>query len=415
MPHNMVNTYGEKYAEVIVRVGLNVQPGQKVIVQFDQHGFDMLPHIATEAYKAGAALVIPIFVDNTMLAIQAEHGTIFDERAENTIIAPGIENAFRDGAARLVLISEDSSALTKAPGAKIAQIRKINSKSSKGLVKLLMSTHSNWCIAAVASPAWAKKVYRGFPLKNAVDLLWSNILNACRIESSESNAVEDWKKHNAILKAKSTFMNENRFDALWFKSPEGTDLTIGLAVDHIWKGGQKITKSGIPCNSNLPTEEIFTTPHRMKVHGVAKITRPMNIEGISILNAEFVFENGRIVEAKADKGQNKLRELLRGRNADRLGEVALVPASSRIGRLLLGDSDESRSFHSILFDENAASHIAIGQSYSHCMDGEDNQEMRGANQADIHLDWMIGSNTMDVWGIKDGKKTQLMSSGEWCF
>lgn len=153
----------------------------------------------------------------------------------------------------------------------------------------------------------------------------------------------------------------------------------------------------------------------MKVHGVAKITRPMNIEGISILNAEFVFENGRIVEAKADKGQNKLRELLRGRNADRLGEVALVPASSRVGRLLLGDSDESRSFHSILFDENAASHIAIGQSYSHCMDGEDNQEMRGANQADIHLDWMIGSNTMDVWGIKDGKKTQLMSSGEWCF
>ena len=265
---------------------------------------------------------------------------------------------------------------------------------------------------AAATPEWAKLVFPGEPVDAAVAKLWEAIFHASRITGDDP--VQDWLTHGARLKQRVDMLNAQRFAALHFKSKDGsTDLKVGLADQHLWAGGGTTAGNGVYCQPNIPNEECFTTPHKDRVDGVVRASKPLSHQGTLIENIRCRFEGGKIVEAKATAGEDVLNRLISTDDgARRLGEVALVPASSPIAASKI-------LYWSTLFDENAASHIALGQAYSTCLIGgekmsDDELAALGANSSLIHVDWMIGSAEMNVDGISaDGTSEPLMRSGEW--
>lgn len=268
----------------------------------------------------------------------------------------------------------------------------------------------NWNIVSYPTPAWAALVFPDLPVVEAMRALADAIFAVSRVDNDDPVAA--WADHNRQLKKRSTWLNDERFSALHFTGP-GTDLTIGLADDHEWHGGASVAKNGITCNPNIPTEEVFTTPHAHRVEGYVCSTKPLSHQGTLIDGISVKFEKGRVVEAHATKGEAVLNELLdTDEGARRLGEVALVPHSSPI-------SASGLLFYNTLFDENAACHIALGQCYSKCFrnGGSLSAEeiaARGGNRSLIHVDWMIGSGNIDIDGIRaDGSRVPVFRKGEW--
>ncbi|MGH9563937.1 MAG: aminopeptidase, partial [Terracidiphilus sp.] len=265
-------------------------------------------------------------------------------------------------------------------------------------------------IVACATPAWAAAVFPDFPLDEALARLWSAIFAASRAD--QPNPVAAWKEHDANLHARAGRLNEKRYSALHFRGP-GTDLKVGLADGHLWLGGVTTAQNGRYCIPNMPTEEVFTTPHKDRVEGRVSSTKPLSYQGTMIEEISVRFEGGRIVEAHAARGEQVLKRMIEtDEGARRLGEVSLVPHSSPI-------SSSGLLFMNTLFDENAACHIALGQAYSTCLkDGDtltpEQLAARGANDSLIHVDWMIGSNRIDVDGIRAaGEAEAVMRAGEW--
>jgi aminopeptidase len=244
----------------------------------------------------------------------------------------------------------------------------------------------------------------------AIARLWDAIFLVSRIDTPDPIAA--WAEHNQTLRLRTSFMNEKAYAALRFTGP-GTDLRVGLAEGHEWLGGRTTAQNGVSYNANIPTEEIFTAPHKGRVEGIVRSTKPLSYGGTLIQDIAVRFAGGRVVEAKARTGEKVLAKILdTDEGSRRLGEVALVPYSSPI-------SQSGLLFYNTLFDENAASHIALGQSYSTCIRGGNAMSAyelasRGANSSLIHIDWMIGSNEIDVDGIThDGQSEPLMREGEW--
>ena len=277
-------------------------------------------------------------------------------------------------------------------------------------MELITRHEINWTIVACATPEWAKLVFPGEPEDVAVAKLWEAIFVSSRVNVDDP--VVEWQQHGERLKKRVEMLNAKRYSALHFKSSV-TDLTVGLADDHLWAGGGTTAGNGVYCQPNIPTEECFTTPHKDRVDGTVRASKPLSHQGTLIENIEVRFEGGKIVEAKATAGEDVLNRLISTDDgARRLGEVALVPHGSPIAQ-------SGVLFWNTLFDENAASHIALGQAYSTCIIGGDKMDAaelaaRGANESLIHVDWMIGSGEMDVDGIAaDGVAEPLMRKGEW--
>jgi aminopeptidase len=277
-------------------------------------------------------------------------------------------------------------------------------------MELITRHEINWSIIASATPAWAKIVFPGEPEEVAVEKLWNAIFAASRIDSPDPVAA--WKEHSASLQRRAAWLNAKRYHSLHYRGP-GTDLTVGLSDGHLWLGGGTTAGNGIPCLPNIPTEEVFTTPHKDRVDGLVTSTKPLSYQGTLIEEIAVRFAGGKVVEARARTGQQVLERMLDSdEGARRLGEVALVPHSSPI-------SASGLLFSNTLFDENAACHIAMGQAYSSCVEGGDAmtpEELaaRGANSSLIHVDWMIGSGQIDIDGIAaTGDREPLMRRGEW--
>jgi aminopeptidase len=274
----------------------------------------------------------------------------------------------------------------------------------------IVNFDTNWNIIAYPSASWAKQVFSDDAEDVAVAKLADAIFAASRVD--RDGAVAAWEKHNAVLHERTKWLNGQRFHALRYSGP-AMDLTIGLADGHEWVGGASTAKNGITCNPNIPTEEVFTTPHCRRVSGHVVSSKPLSYQGTLIDNISIKFEEGRIVEAKASRGEEVLKKVLdTDEGARRLGEVALVPHSSPI-------SKSGLLFFNTLFDENAASHIALGQCYSKCfVDGgkltPQQIAAQGGNQSLIHIDWMIGSDKTDIDGIHaDGRSVPVFRKGEW--
>ena len=408
------STHGERLdrlATVAVRVGLNLQPGQELVLTAPLEALPLARAITAEAYRAGASLVTTLLGDDVATLARFAHApdAAFDKAAG--WLYSGMAEAYRNGAARLAISGDDPSLLSGQDPEKVARANRSRSKAYVPALELIANFATNWTIVSAATPAWARTVFPDLPEAEAVARLWDAVFSASRVDGPDPLAA--WSAHNAHLHARKDLLNGHRFSAIRFRGP-GTDLTVGLADDHEWCGGAATSRSGITCNANIPTEEVFTTPHRARVEGHVTSTKPLSYQGTLIEGIQVRFAEGRIVESAASRGGDVLARVLdTDEGARRLGEVALVPASSAI-------SASGLLFYNTLYDENAASHIALGQAYSKCFVGggadfsEDDLAARGANRSLIHIDWMIGSGEVDVDGIgADGRSVPVMRRGEW--
>lgn len=400
----------DRLAEIAVEVGLGLRAGQELIMSAPIEALPLARKITEHAYKAGALLVTTLYSDDPSVLARYEYGSNESFDYAPTWLHDGIATGFRSGAARLAIAGANPALLARQDPAKVARANVAASKAGKPAMELITRHEINWTIVACATPEWAKLVFPGESENIAVAKLWDAIFVASRV--AVDDPVREWREHGARLKKRMEMLNAKRFHALHFRGT-GTDLTVGLAEEHLWAGGGTTAGNGIYCQPNIPTEECFTTPHKDRVNGTVRASKPLSHQGTLIENIAVRFENGRIVEASATSGEDVLNRLISTDDgARRLGEVALVPHSSPIAQ-------SGVLFWNTLFDENAASHIALGQAYSTCIiDGEkmDAEQLAasGANASLIHVDWMIGSGEMDVDGVAaDGTTEPLMRKGEW--
>jgi aminopeptidase len=400
----------DRLAEVAVRSGLGLAPGQELVMTATLDAIPLARRITEHAYKAGASLVTALFTDERSALLRFRYGSNASFDTAPSWLYEGMAQAYRSGAARLAIAGNDPSLLSKEDPAKVSRVNRATSKAYRPALGLITRHEINWTIVACATPAWAAAVFPDLPQDEALARLWKAIFAASRAD--QPDPVAAWKEHDANLHARAHRLNEKRYSALHFRGPD-TDLRVGLADDHLWLGGGTTAGNGRYCIPNMPTEEVFTTPHKDRVEGRVTSTKPLSYQGTMIEEISVRFQAGQIVEAHAARGNQVLQRMIEtDEGARRLGEVSLVPHSSPI-------ASSGLLFMNTLFDENAACHIALGQAYSTCLKNGDSltQEQlaaRGANNSLIHVDWMIGSNRIDVDGVSAaGDSEPVMRAGEW--
>jgi aminopeptidase len=400
----------DRLAEIAIKVGLRLREGQDLLLTAPAVALPLVRKVAEHAYRAGAGIVTPILSDEavTLARYRFGHDAAFDRAAG--WLYEGMAKAFTENTARLAIVGDNPMLLSGEDPVKVARASKANSVAYQPALEKIVNFDTNWNIIAYPSPSWAKQVFPDQPAEIAIGKLADAIFAASRVDRED--ALSAWETHNATLRERTAWLNGERFAALHYRGP-GTDLTVGLADGHEWEGGASIAKNGIVCNANIPSEEVFTTPHCRRVSGHVVSSKPLSYQGTLIDDIAVKFEEGRIVEARASRGEEVLSKVLdTDDGARRLGEVALVPHSSPI-------SQSGLLFFNTLFDENAASHIALGQCYSKCFVNGDKlspQQIaaQGGNQSLIHIDWMIGSAETDIDGLHtDGRRVPVFRKGEW--
>ena len=400
----------DRLANLAVRTGVALQPRQDLLITAPIEALPLVRRIAVHAYKAGAGLVTPLFSDPELTLARYHHASdaAFDSAA--TWLYNGMGEAFDANTARMAIAGDDPMLLANEDPQKVGRANKANSIAYKPARERITQFNVNWNIISWPGLAWAQRMFPDLPPDVAQGTLADAIFAASRVDQRDPSAA--WLVHNAALRKRSDWLNGQNFHALHFVGPE-TNLTVGLADGHEWMGGASTAKNGVTCNPNIPSEEVFTTPHAMRVDGYVRSTKPLSHQGSLIEDIEVRFDAGRIVEAKASRGAEVLTKVLDSdEGARRLGEVALVPHSSPI-------SQTGLLFYNTLFDENAACHIALGQCYSKCFSGEvelspDQIAARGGNSSMIHIDWMIGSDKIDIDGVHlDGTRVPVFRQGEW--
>ncbi len=399
----------DRLAEIAVHAGLGLASGQELVMTATLDAVPLARRITEHAYKAGASLVTTLFTDEQASLLRFRYGSDAGFDAAPAWLYEGMAQAFRKGSARLAITGNDPALLSREDPEKVSRANRATSKAYRPAMELIVRHDINWTIVACATPAWAAAVFPDLPQDAAIAKLWDAIFAASRADRAD--AVAAWKAHDAILHSRAARLNEKRYAALHFRGP-GTDLRVGLADDHLWLGGGTTAGNGRYCIANMPTEEIFTTPHKDRVEGRVTSTKPLSYQGTMIEGIAVRFEGGKIVEAHSARGEQVLQKMIEtDEGARRLGEVSLVPHSSPI-------ASSGLLFMNTLFDENAACHIALGQAYSTCLKNGDTLTpeqlaARGANSSLIHVDWMIGSNRIDVDGITaKGAAEPVMRAGE---
>ncbi len=403
-------THLDRLAQVAIKVGLRLEQGQDLIMTAPLEAAPLVRLITEQAYKAGAGLVTTLYSDPqaTLARYKYAQDLSFDRAAG--WLFDGIGQAFDDNAARLAISAENPMLLANEDPEKVGRANKAMSAASTPMRKRIVEFDINWNIVSYPGADWARLVFPEDSEEVAVAKLAEAIFAASRVDREDPVAA--WAKHNGVLASKSKWLNGQNFSSLEYRGP-GTELSIGLADGHEWMGGASQAKNGIICNPNIPTEEVFTTPHALRVEGRVRSSKPLSHHGTLIDDISVKFEGGRIVEARAGKGEDVFLKLLdTDEGARRLGEVALVPHSSPI-------SQSGILFFNTLFDENAACHIALGQCYSKCFRGSETitpeqVKKQGGNESQIHVDWMIGSDQIDIDGVtKDGERVPVFRKGEW--
>jgi aminopeptidase len=406
------------YGELAVRIGLNLQPDQRLFIigptvsgGASMEAAPLVRAIAASAYRAGAPLVETLWGDERLQLLRLAYAP----RRSFTEFSAWLPQALVDhvdaGHALLSIYANDPDLLKDAPAELIGQMQTAASMALRPFRDRLGRNQINWTVIAAASSSWAAKVFPHLGPEQQRAALWEAIAKMCRLDHADPVAA--WERHLDVLAARRDQLNLRRYAALRYTGP-GTTLTIGLPAAHVWVSGRSATRAGVPFVPNLPTEEVFTMPHAARVDGIVRSTKPLSYAGTLIEGFTLRFDGGRIVQATAARGEQVLRQLLAtDPGAARLGELALVAHSTPVAQSGL-------LFYNTLFDENAASHIAVGSAYKFTLDqGEEMDdevfEASGGNRSAVHVDMMIGSDELDVDGIlQTGTAEPLMRAGEWC-
>lgn len=402
----------EKYADLAVSVGINLKPQEGLIITGNSASLPLAREIVKKAYAAGAKHVEFLLSDDDMTLARYENAQDFVFDSYPAWKVDMLTAMYEDNYHHLFISAPNPELLKNVPGDVVARDQKSASAAVAPAMKYRMTGKTKWCIVAMPSPAWAKSVFPELSEAEATDLLWNKIFDATRV--SEADPVAAWKQHDLNLKKYKNYLNERQFDKLVLKAP-GTDLEIYLADQHFWMGGSKESLAGDSYVANIPTEEVFTTPHRLKVNGTLKATKPLSLNGKLVDDFGFTFKDGQVVDFYAAKGKDVIESLLANdEGAKYLGEVALVQNDSPI-------SNTGILFNNTLFDENASVHLALGRAYAYAMRNgsqlsQEELENRGANFSLIHVDFMIGGPEMEITAFdKNGEATPLFKAGNWVF
>ncbi len=403
----------EKYAEVIVKVGLNLQEGQRLHISADTNTAVLTKQVAAKAYQNGCPLVTVLWTDEDLRKIRHQYAPRDSFEEFPAWVTDGQLRDAKRGDAYLSVTGRDPELLAGQDPDLVALELKTIAKHFKPVSDYVTNGGNQWTVVCPPTPKWASKVFpdAGSPEK-AEEKLWETLFKLCRLENDDPVAV--WQNHLEDLERRRAYLTEKQFVTLHFHGA-GTDLKVGMPDKRIWKGGRSETNSGAIYTPNIPTEEVFCMPHKYKVDGIVQASKPLNYHGNLIENFNLTFSKGRVVDFKAEHGEDALRKMLEAdEGASYLGEVALVPHKSPI-------SESGLIFFNTLYDENAACHVALGSAYKENIEGgnemsAEEAEATGVNDSLIHVDFMIGSDQVDVDGITpDGSVIPLIKNGEWAF
>lgn len=408
----MKKTVMQKYARLIARKGINVKKGQEVIVSASLDQPEFVKMVVEECYRAGASKVTVEWSFQPITKLHYRYRSLktlstfekweiekLEHKCETLPATIYIESDDPDG-----LKGIDQTKVSKASQAKYPIIKPYHDK---------MDNKYQWCIAAVPGEAWAKKVFPGERTSKAVEKLWNAILYTSRADGDDP--VKAWEEHNADLKTRFEYLNSLGIESLHYTASNGTDFTVGLIPDALFMGGSEFTLGGTEFNPNIPSEEVFTSPMKGKAEGVVHATRPLSYRGELIENFSVRFENGKAVEVHAEKGEELLKQMISmDENSAYLGECALVPFDSPI-------RNSEITFFNTLFDENACCHLAFGRGFENCIKDFDKYTLKecrekGINDSLIHVDFMIGSEDLNITAhTRGGKDVAIFKDGNWAF
>ncbi len=407
----MKKTVLREYARLIVRVGVNVQKGQEVMVYADLDQPEFVQMVVEEAYKAKAKKVIVEWNYQPLAKVNVRYQSV---KTMGTVPKWQIarrEHMVETMPARIHLISEDPDGLKGMNMTKVMKARRMSYPILKPFIDK-MDGNQQWCIAAVPGAAWARKVFPGVRTSVAMEKLWEAILFTSRVNG---DAIGAWEEHNKNLKSRCDYLNSLGIEKLHYTADNGTDLTVGLIEQGIFCAGAETSRRGVSFNPNIPSEEAFCSPMKGQAEGIVYSTKPLSYNGQLIENFSVRFENGKAVEVKAEKGEELLKTMISmDEGAAYLGECALVPQASPIAQSGL-------LFYNTLFDENAACHLALGRGFSDCIKGHHDLSLEqikelGVHDSMIHEDFMIGCDSMNIDAItRDGKVVPIFRAGNWAF
>jgi aminopeptidase len=407
----------QNYAELVVKVGVNLQPGQRLLIigslangGTSLEAAPLVRQIAASAYRAGAHLVETIWGDEA-LQLARFRCAPRDSFSEFSAWLPhALAEHAESGHALLSVYANNPDLLKAEPPDLVSSVQQATSRAVRVFREHITRNQTNWAVVAGAAAGWAAKVFPDLPATQQMEELWAAIGRLCRLDRPDP--VSAWQTHLDNLAARSQHLTRKQYAALKYSGP-GTNLTIGLPAGHIWVSGQSVSRNGIRFTANLPTEEVFTMPHKERVEGTVRSSKPLSFGGTLIEDFSLEFSEGRVVHLTARNGEAMLRHLVEtDPGAGRLGEVALVPHNSPVAQSGL-------LFYNTLFDENAASHVALGSGYKFTVSGgdvmeDDEFERVGGNRSAVHVDFMIGSGELDVDGLLgDGTVEPVMRHGEW--
>ena len=406
----------QKYAEAIVKVGLNIRKGQRLIINLaatrgvPQQFAPLVREVAKAAYEVGARYVDVIWGDEEMLRLRAQYAPRDSFEEYSTWQIDAMLRMIENGDALLSITGSNPDLLGGLDPEILGIMQRTHLQHFSKVSEKVTTNAINWCVAAAAGEDWAKKVFPELSAEKAQEKLWTEIFEATRVD--QPDPIGAWQTHIVNLRKRALYLQAKQYTGLHYSAP-GTDFTLGLPSGHLWISAQSMAQNGVAFTANMPTEEVFTLPDRNRADGVVSSSFPLSYAGTLIEDFQVTFENGRIVKVSAKKGEAALQKLVdTDEGSHRLGEVALVPASSPIAQ-------RGHLFYNTLFDENASCHIAIGRAYRFTLTGgeELNDEeftSAGGNVSLNHVDFMIGSPEMDIDGIKqDGTREPVMRKGEW--
>lgn len=401
----------KNYASVVAKIGINVQKDQEIVIRSSIEARDFALEVSEACYKLGAKKVRIDWNDQKLTRQTLTYAT---EETLADIPKWSVdmnEDAVEKGSGFISIISDDPDGLAGVDSAKLKTALTSRSKAMRNYMKAIMNNECPWVVTAASSVAWAKKLFPELSEEEGYLKLWDLILESCRVDG---DGIANWEEHIKVLDEKGNFLNDAQFEKVHITSTNGTDLYVGLPKNHIWQSAGSIAgKTGQRFVANIPTEEVFTLPHKDQTEGIVYNTKPLNYAGVLIDNFWLKFEQGKVVDFGAERGEEVLKNLLEtDEGSKRIGEIALVPFHSPI-------SNTNILFLETLYDENASCHIALGKAYPTCLvDGEKMSEEElaaaGANDSLTHVDFMIGDATTNIYGVTtDGKEVAIFKDGNW--